>query len=104
MSVVVNDDLVAQAFSLQPRPRCAKRSQANSDAKDAVHIGANRSNGSQRIVERQRRRTGDRSCDRLLRAARKTNDTAAGKGGGTLEEQTTIHDASPDGGCKCYRG
>src|SRR5580698_534270 len=62
-----------------------------------VVFGANRNYGAERIVKRQRRRAGDGSCYRLLRASRQADSVATGKGSSALEEQTTIHNASPDG-------
>src|ERR1700730_479618 len=85
------NQFVAQSLNVKPRPRCAKRAQANRDAKDAITVGANRNNRSNRIVERQRRRGRNRSRNRFMRASCQANGTASGENSRPLEEQTTIH-------------
>ena len=87
----MDDRFVTQSLHVQPRPRGAKRPQANRDAKDAINIGANRNNRSNRIVEGQRWRGSRRGRNRLMNASCQANGAASGKSRRPLEKRTTIH-------------
>jgi hypothetical protein len=92
----VDHNLIADTLHIEPRPGCAKRTEANRDPEDAVDMRANRKNRANSIVKRKRRRASHRSRCRLLRATGKTNSAASREGCSALEEGTTIHRASPE--------
>ena len=96
VSKVVHHNLVADVLDVRPRPRGAKRPQANRRSEDPVDMRPYRNDRPHHIVKRQRRHPARRRSTPASPASGEAGQAQSGKRARLLQERPTIHGASPD--------